>query len=321
MSARTPAFSVLSGGVGGARLVLGLRDCLPAGALQVIVNTGDDFEHLGLPVCPDIDTVLYTLAGEANPETGWGRREESWHFMTAFEQLGGETWFRLGDRDLAMHIRRREMLDRGATLSATTAALAGALGIDTPVHPMSDQRVRTRIATHDGELDFQDYFVRRRAEPVATAIRYAGAASAAPAPGALAAITQPGLAGIIISPSNPWLSIDPMLAIEPLKSTILKSRAPVVAVSPIIAGRALKGPAAKLMEELGTLAGVVGIAEHYRGIIDGLVIDTQDAHHRDAIAKMGIQVAVTDTIMKDLQSKIRLAEFVTGFTRALGGAA
>ncbi len=313
-------FAVLSGGVGGAKLVLGLAQILPARNLQVIANTGDDFDHLGLPVSPDIDTLIYTLAGLANPDTGWGRHDESWNFMAALSELGGADWFRLGDRDLAMHVRRRDLLAGGHSLSAATRELARGLGVQTAILPMSDAPVRTHIDTADGELGFQDYFVRLRAQPVAQAIRYRGADKANAATDALTALQRPGLTGIIISPSNPWLSIAPILAVTGIESALSDCPVPVTAVSPIVAGKAIKGPTAKLMQELGITAGVVGIAEYYKNIIDGLVIDTQDAEHRTTIERMGISVAMTDTIMNDLTDKTRLAEFVAGFTAELRAA-
>ncbi len=311
-------FTVLSGGVGGAKLVLGLRDILGADALQVVVNTGDDFEHIGLPVCPDIDTLIYTLADQANPETGWGRRDESWHFMDALAALGGDTWFRLGDRDLGTHVRRRELLQNGVTLSAATLQIARVMGVSTPIYPMSDAPVQTLIATATGEISFQDYFVRLHAQPAITGIRYRSESSAAPGPGALQALAADDLTGIIIAPSNPWLSIAPILSVAELKSSILCNKAPVIAVSPIVDGQAIKGPTAKLMDELGIGASVVGIAEYYRNLIDGLVIDQKDKQHRAIIEGMGIQVAVTNTIMNDLQDKTRLAQFVCDFAMTLG---
>ncbi|MBT8423031.1 MAG: 2-phospho-L-lactate transferase [Gammaproteobacteria bacterium] len=314
-------YTVLSGGVGGAKLVLGLQEVLRNEQLDVIANTGDDFRHLGLTICPDIDTLLYTLSGNANPETGWGRRDERWVFMETLEQLGGETWFRLGDRDLATHITRQALLDSGLTLSEVTRQLATALRVDTRIHPMSDDPLRTRVVTADGELEFQDYFVRQRAEPVATGIHFAGADGAAMAPGAAAALTSADNAAIIISPSNPWLSIAPILAVPGLQSTLLNSSAPTIAVSPVVAGKAIKGPTAKLMRELGVRDGVLGIAEHYAGIIDALIIDRQDAEYEEAIKALGLRVGITDTVMKDLSDKTALAQFVIEFAATVAGRA
>lgn len=317
MNRKHQKFVALSGGVGGAKLVLGLANVLLPEQLQVVANTGDDFDHLGLRICPDIDTLIYTLAELANPETGWGRNHESWDYMDALAALGGETWFQLGDRDLEMHIRRHELLTAGLTLSETTRRLATESGVSIAIHPMSDQPAATRIATADTELSFQDYFVRQRAQPVATAVHCAGE-NVAPGKGALEGLTDANLTGIIICPSNPWLSVAPILSVTGLRSSILKNKAPVTAVSPIVAGKAIKGPTAKLMNELGISTGVTGIAEYYRDIVDGLVIDQQDAHCKAAIEGMGIQVAVTDTIMNDLADKKRLARFVIDFSLTLG---
>lgn len=308
------SYAVLSGGVGGAKLVAGMAATLAAEQLEVIANTGDDFQHLGFTICPDIDTLLYTLSGQANPATGWGIADESWQFMDALEKLGGETWFRLGDRDLATHILRRELLTKGMPLDEVTACLAESMGISVTLHPMSNDPVRTHIETTDELLEFQDYFVRRQAKPVATAIHCTGGDAAAAAAGALRAFNAENLQAIIISPSNPWLSIAPIMSVSGIKSSILKSRVPVVAVSPVVAGKAIKGPTAKLMKELGLEPGVVAIAEHYCDLIDGLVIDEQDAQHKSAIEQLGIKVGITNTIMNNLQDKQNLACFVTDFS-------
>lgn len=316
---REPSVVALSGGVGGAKLVLGLQQLLGEN-LQAIVNTGDDFEHLGLPICPDIDTLLYTLSGNANTETGWGRRDETWSFMDALGALGGPTWFRLGDRDLATHARRRELLDSGLSLTGVTDALRRSLSIEVPILPMSDTAVRTHIATAAGELEFQDYFVRQQARPVATGIRYAGAASAAAAPAALAALASPALQVIIITPSNPWLSIAPILSLPELRATIVARQAPVVGVSPIIGGKAVKGPAAKLMSELGLTPSAVNVARYYGELLDGFVIDTEDADQQGAIEALGIAVTVTNTRMHTLDDKTQLANTVLDLARQLRAA-
>lgn len=312
-----PSYAVLSGGIGGAKLVLGLQQVLAAGQLQVIANTGDDFEHLGLPICPDIDTLIYSLAGVANPETGWGLRNESWQFMAALEALGGATWFRLGDRDLATHIRRRELLQRGRTLSEATTALRLALNVAVPIWPMSDAPVRTLVETTGGPLEFQDYFVRQQAQPVARGFHYSGSESARASGGALSALKAAGLAAIILTPSNPWLSIAPILSIADIQATITANAAPVIAVSPIVNGAAIKGPTAKLMRELGIEPSVDSIAMHYRDILDGLVIDTQDRARQDAIEAMGIRVYVTNTVMQSLADKAALAQHVVDFAAQL----
>ena len=313
MSDTPSTYTVLSGGVGGAKLVLGLHEQLEPGQLQVIANTGDDFEHLGLTICPDIDTLIYTLSGQANPETGWGVRDESWQFMDSLEALGGATWFRLGDRDLATHIRRREFLTAGLSLTDTTAQLCDALSLHTPIWPMSDEPVRTRILTETGPLPFQDYFVRLQAQPVATGFDYARADTAQASSGALQALTDATLGGIFVAPSNPWLSIDPILSLSEIKSAIINAAAPVIGISPIVGGRAIKGPTAKLMAETGINPSALSIAEHYRDILDGLIIDEQDMAEAGAIEALGLQVEVAQTVMNNKQDKIDLAAIALKF--------
>ena len=249
-------YVALSGGVGGAKLSLGLAQLLGE-RLTVIVNTGDDFEHLGLHISPDVDTALYTLAGVVNPETGWGRRDETWTFMAALQQLGGPGWFKLGDADLATHIERTRRLRSGETLTSITAHLAQSFGVKSRILPMCDEALRTVVETDQGPLAFQDYFVREQCRPTVRAIRFDGAQAAKPSPQVRAALADPALAGIIICPSNPWLSVDPILAVPGLREAIRASGAPVIAVSPIIAGKAVKGPTAKIMRELNLEPGAV----------------------------------------------------------------
>jgi LPPG:FO 2-phospho-L-lactate transferase len=294
----------LSGGIGGAKLALGLARVLAPGALTVIANTGDDFEHFGLPISPDIDTLLYTLADLADPQQGWGRRDETWSFMETLRQLGGETWFALGDRDLALHAERSRRLAAGATLTEVTDQLRRSLGIATRILPMSDAPVRTRLRTDSGWLDFQDYFVRQRCEPVVREIRYAGAEAAAPSPAALAALADPALRAIVICPSNPLLSVGPMLAIPALRSAIVRCRAPVIAVSPLIGGRAVKGPTAKLMQELGLAVDAAEVARGYADLIDVFVADVADA---GIAVPDGITLVTTPTLMSTLADRERLA--------------
>ncbi|HUG99973.1 MAG TPA: 2-phospho-L-lactate transferase [Gammaproteobacteria bacterium] len=300
----TGAVVVLSGGVGGAKFVLGLSRVLDPAQLTVIANTGDDFEHLGLAISPDIDTILYTLAGLLDPERGWGRRDETWIFMEALERLGGETWFRLGDGDLALHVERTRRLAGGATLSDVTAHLACRLGVGPRVLPMSDDPVRTRLRTPDGWLDFQDYFVRCRCEPPVHEIRYDGADTAAPTAAVLAALSDPRLRAIIIGPSNPLLSIGPILAIPGIRAALANQSAPVVAVSPIIAGQAIKGPAAKMMRELGLLSSAEGVARGYEDLIDAFVVDPVDAK---ATFPSAIRVLAAPALMKTIGDRERLA--------------
>jgi LPPG:FO 2-phospho-L-lactate transferase len=304
---------VLSGGIGGAKLALGLDRLLAPGALTIIANTGDDFEHLGLAISPDLDTLLYTLADLVNPDTGWGRRDETWSFMEELTRLGGETWFRLGDRDLAVHIERTRRLAAGESLSSITADLARRLGIRSQLLPMSDAPVRTRVRTAGDTLGFQEYFVRDQARPISTGFEYAGADSARPPAAALEALVDPALVAILIAPSNPWLSIGPMLAIPALRQALLASPAPVVAVSPIVAGAAVKGPTAKIMRELGLPASAEAVALHYRELLDGFILDASDRGAAAAIEPMGMAAAATNTVMRTLDEKTALARFALEF--------
>jgi len=313
MSAQVVA---LCGGIGGAKLALGLYRVLPPHALTVIVNTGDDFEHLGLSICPDLDTTLYTLAGLANPELGWGRRDETWTFMRVLESLGGESWFRLGDGDLALHLERTRRLRSGETLSAILADLAERFAVTASVVPMSDEPVRTRIDTPQGELAFQDYFVRRRCAPRVTRIRYENAARARPAAAALSALTAPALTCVVICPSNPHLSIDPLLAIPGLRAQLAAVSVPVIAVTPLVGGAAIKGPTAKIMRELGLPLTPLAVAEHYGELLDGFVLDEVD---RGNAADFACAVQVCDTVMVSLEDRERLAREVLAFAGRLRG--
>ena len=304
----------LSGGIGGSKLALGLARVLSPGSLTVVANTGDDFEHLGLHISPDIDTVTYTLAGVQNPETGWGRAEETWSFMAALGELGGEMWFQLGDRDLAVHVERTRRLRAGEPLSAITADIARAFGVDSIIVPMTDGRVRTRVITRDGPLDFQRYFVERRCEPRVTGFVFDGAAEARPHPDILAAIGNPQLRAIVVCPSNPYISVDPILALPGMRAAIASSHAPVIAVSPIIGNEAVKGPTAKMMAELGRSVDVLTVAEHYAGMLDGYVIDTVDAAHASSL---DIPVVACPTLMRSLADRENLAKAVLAFADRL----
>jgi LPPG:FO 2-phospho-L-lactate transferase len=308
----------LCGGIGGAKLALGLYHILEPGQLIVAVNTGDDFDHLGLKISPDVDTVLYTLGGVADPERGWGRADESWHFMAALRELGGEDWFQLGDRDLAIHIERTSFLGQGKTLAAFIAHVADRLGITATILPMTNDRVRTIVETEEGDLPFQRYFVERRSTPVVRALRFDGAERARPAAGLLEAISDPALRAIVICPSNPYLSIDPILAVAGLRVALSRAVAPVIAVSPIIGGRAIKGPTVKIMAELGIGATTQSIAAHYAGIIDGLVIDDSDAGEA---AGIDLPVLVARTLMQTLADRKRLAGEVVAFARTIASTA
>jgi LPPG:FO 2-phospho-L-lactate transferase len=299
----------LSGGVGGAKLLLGLAQILGS-RLTVIVNIGDDFEHLGLHISPDFDTALYTLAGVVNPDTGWGRRVETWTFMEAIADLGGPTWFKLGDADLAMHVERTRRLRAGERLTEFCAHACRRFGIAASIVPASDDRVRTVVETDRGTLAFQEYFVREQCQPAVSAIHFEGAEDARPSAAALAALADPDLGGIIICPSNPYLSIDPLLAIPRLWAAIRASGAPVIAVTPIIAGKAVKGPLAKIMRELDVTPTAVSIARHYAGLIDGFVLDVSDAEQERDLT---VSALVVNTLMRTLDHKIALARACLDF--------
>lgn len=303
----------LCGGVGGAKLAHGLQACIGE-ALTVVVNTGDDFEPFGLHVSPDIDTVVYTLAGLADAVRGWGRADESWNFMQAMAAIGGETWFALGDRDLAMHVERTRRLRSGESLAAITADLARKLGVQSRVVPMSDDAVRTMVGTRAGDLPFQHYFVRERCEPAITGVRFEGCERARPSAGFIEALDDPALCAIVFCPSNPYLSIDPMLAVPGVRQRLERRRVPAVAVSPVIGGAAVKGPTAKIMRELGVEVTSRSIADHYVGLIDGLVIDEADA--ADA-ASLPLAATVTGTLMRSDDDRRRLAAFAVDFASQL----
>ena len=308
----------LCGGVGGAKLALGLYKTLARHELIVAVNTGDDFEHLGLHVSPDLDTVLYTLAGLADLERGWGRANESWHFMEALRGLGGEDWFQLGDRDLAMHVERTRFLRSGRTLTEFAAHAARAFGIAATILPMTDDRVRTIVETDEGDLEFQRYFVERRCAPAVRALRFGNAECARPGSGLLEILARRDLRAIVICPSNPFLSIDPILALPDVRTAIARATAPVVAVSPIIGGQAVKGPTVKIMAELGIPATSTAIAAHYRGLIHGLVIDDGD---RGDLAALDMPAIAARTMMRDVADRIRLAEDVLEFAAQVAAVA
>jgi len=301
----------LSGGVGGARLAKGLADVLAPGALTIAVNVADDFLHLGLAISPDLDTVMYTLADIVNAETGWGRKDESWAFMGALAQFGGANWFRLGDTDLAVHVERTRRLALGESLSAITASFCRKLGIASEVLAVSDDKVATMVATPGGELAFQDYFVRHRCAPEALGFRFVGAEGARLNPRLIAALDDPMLEAVIIGPSNPFVSIGPMLAIPGLSDRLIRCQAPVIAVSPIIGGQAVKGPAAKMMREQGIEPSPRAIAAEYGALLDGLVIDEVD--RAEAARIEGPRIRVTDTLMRGAEEQRLLARDVLAF--------
>jgi LPPG:FO 2-phospho-L-lactate transferase len=294
----------LAGGVGGAKLVDGLAQLLMPEELTIIVNTGDDFNHLGLTICPDVDTVCYTLAGLSNPETGWGQLDESFYVLENIQKLGGPGWFRIGDKDFATHLARTHLLGAGQTLSQVTRFFCQAWGIRHLVLPMSDQPVHTMVNTVDqGELTFQEYFVHQKCEPRVRGFRFSGIESAVPAPGALEAIEKAD--AIVICPSNPWVSIDPILALNGLRGAI--PRKAVLAVSPIIGGRTVKGPAAKMYHELGIRPSALAVAKHYAGLLTGFIIDNTDS---DLASGFSIPIFITQTLMNNRNDRRNLAQDV-----------
>ncbi|NUQ85718.1 MAG: 2-phospho-L-lactate transferase [Anaerolineales bacterium] len=301
----------LAGGVGGAKLAHGLAQILEPGELTTIVNTGDDFEHLGFYICPDLDTVCYTLAGLANPETGWGRSDETWNVMENLEKLGGPSWFRLGDQDMATHLERTRRLRVGEPLSQITKAFCEAWGVKHAVLPMSDSPVRTMVNADDGELAFQEYFVHRRCEPRVKGFRFDGVEGAEPAPGVKEALDLADT--VIICPSNPWVSIDPILEILRPPFAQFDGAKSVIAVSPIIGGQTVKGPAAKMYRELGIEPSAFAVANHYRGLLSGFVFDRRDAQLVENIKGLNMRAYVTNTLMECLDDRKQLAMEVLNF--------
>jgi LPPG:FO 2-phospho-L-lactate transferase len=304
----------LCGGVGGAKLAQGFSMALQPEDLSIIVNTGDDFQHLGLHIAPDLDSVMYALAELSDPVRGWGRRDETWTFMQALKALGGENWFQLGDGDLATHVERSWRLARGATLSEVTAHLCRALGIGPRVLPMSDDAVRTRVRTAEGWLDFQEYFVHQQCRPAVREFVFAGAESARTQPDALAALERRDLRAIVICPSNPFVSVEPILAVPGIHAAIRQSDAPVVAVTPIIGGKAIKGPAAKMLAEFGLEVSGAAVARRYAGIIDGFVIDETDPIPEPL---PGVTFFSAATLMNSADDRLRLAQAVLQAADAL----
>jgi LPPG:FO 2-phospho-L-lactate transferase len=308
-------FVALAGGVGGAKLAHGLAQILPPENLTIIVNTGDDFEHLGLYISPDLDTVCYTLAGLANPDTGWGRVNETWNALANLKRLSAPDWFSLGDSDLATHIERTRRLKEGQSLSQITRDFCKAWGVRHTVLPMSDQPVRTIVETDEGDLPFQEYFVHRGCQPRVKGFRFDGLDSAAPAAGTREAIQSAD--AVILCPSNPWVSIDPILKVIPLTPSPLSQwergwgeGKPIVAVSPIIGGKTIKGPAAKMFAELGIEPSALAVANHYENFLTGIVVDSVDS---ELAKRIKIQTLVTNTIMKSNADRARLAEDVLQF--------
>ena len=305
-------YLAITGGVGGAKLGLGLAKILTGSELTFVVNTGDDFEHLGWHISPDIDTLTYTLSGLANPVLGWGREDETWSFMETLEEFGGESWFRLGDRDLVLHTLRTDMLRNGATLTQATAHITTQLGIENRIYPMSDQPVRTMVNTLEGPLAFQHYFVRDRCRPSVTGFEFAGITQAELNPKLEGLLDS--LDAIIICPSNPFVSVDPLLKIPGVRQALKASPAPVIAVSPIVGGKAIKGPTAKMMRELNVPATAAEVAAHYGDLLDGFVLDQQDA----ALHKtLSMPTVVAQTVMVSLQDRIDLARTTLEFAHSV----
>lgn len=308
----------LAGGVGGAKLAAGLSH-LCGERLLVLVNTADDFEHLGLHISPDLDTIMYTLAGVANKTQGWGLEGETWNFMDQFHRLGGPTWFRLGDRDLATHAFRTINLAEGLSLSHVTRELCRKYGVKSKVFPMSDDPVRTIVHSGDLAIAFQEYFVRLACEPVVDRLEYRGASSAR-LNEEVRGVGASELEAVVICPSNPYLSVDPILALPGFKEWIATLAVPIVAVSPIVAGMAIKGPAAKIMRELGHEPSALTVAQHYAGFIDGLLIDETDAKLQQEIEALGINVRIANTIMRSEDDRIALAEAALQYAREVKSA-
>ena len=312
-------YLAITGGVGGAKLALGLTKILSESEVAFLVNTGDDFEHMGLAISPDLDTLMYTLSGLSNVELGWGRGGETWRCLDAYKKLGGDSWFSLGDEDLAVHLRRTEMLKLGSSLSEVTADLFGHLGVHYSCWPMSDKPVRTQIETEAGRLEFQHYFVRDRCEHVVKSIHFVSSSVAYPTHDLLRYLEDPDLCGIIVCPSNPFLSVDPILSVRGLKEALIGSKIPIVAISPLINGQAVKGPTAKIMKELRLVLSPVSVAAHYKDFINGFILDETDAGHAAEITKSGISVVTAQTLMASLDDRINLAQTAVNLCDKLRG--
>ncbi len=306
--------AVLAGGVGGARFVQALTEVVPPSDVTVIANVGDDLEVHGLHVSPDLDTLLYTLAGLGDEERGWGRADETWNARETIERLGGETWFQLGDRDLGLHLVRTEALRRGEPLSGVTERIARAVGLELALLPATDDRLRTRIRTPSGEFEFQEWFVARGHTDRVDEVVYDGAAEATPAPGVLEALEGAEL--IALAPSNPFVSIGPILAVDEIRAAVERRRERVVAVSPLIGGRAVKGPAEAMFQSLAGGTGAAQVTDCYKGLIGALVIDEADADDAAAVAERGVRPLVTRTLMSEPEARQALIETVLGLVPA-----
>ena len=306
----------LAGGVGGAKLAVGLQEVLPAGDLTVVVNTADDFDLWGLRICPDLDTVMYTLAGVSNPETGWGLAGESFEALNMLARYGEDAWFKLGDRDLATHVLRTARLRAGESLTAVTASLSLSLGAGAVVLPMSDEKVSTVLKTPAGLLEFQEYFVRRRQRDEVLGVELRGIEQARPTESVLDAVASSEV--IVVCPSNPVVSIGPILALPGMRDALASASAPKMAVSPIVGGRALKGPADRMLASLGHESSAAGVAAIYEGLVDGMIVDRVDEGERAVIEALGMDVLATEAVMRGPEDRARLAEEVVGFGAGLG---
>ncbi|HEX5732193.1 MAG TPA: 2-phospho-L-lactate transferase [Blastocatellia bacterium] len=300
--------TALAGGIGASKFLLGLSRVMPPESITVIANTGDDIEMFGLRVCPDIDTVIYTLAGAINEQTGWGIKQDTFESLKWIARYTDAAWFNLGDRDLATHIYRTHALAEGRTLTEVTAHISRALGVASSILPMTDSYTPTRVLTDEGEMHFQEYFVRRRCEPQVRKISFQNIERALPAAGVESAILDAD--AVIICPSNPFISIGPILAVPGIRERLQQTRADVIAITPIIAGRALKGPAAEMLRDLGHEVSALGVARVYRDIADVFVLDETDNELRAAIEALGLRVMITNTVMSTLEEKERLAKEV-----------
>ncbi len=317
-SMRKDRLCVLSGGVGGAKLALGLSKVLCAEDFLIIANTGDDFRHFGLQISPDIDTIIYTLAGLVDSDRGWGLKNETWNFLESMKYLGAEGWFNLGDKDLATHFERTRRIDEGESLSDITRTISMLFEVDNLIVPMTDSPVQTIVDTQDGPLPFQHYFVRDRSSPIVTGFRFEGIEMAKPSPGILEFL-KGNRSSVLIAPSNPFVSIDPILKVPGLRKLLKSVPSNRVAVSPIVNGSAIKGPAAKMMTELGIPSTSVGVANYYKEFVDGFVIDETDTGHVQEIEDLGLSVLVTKTIMNTLEDKTILAQECLDFIDSLSG--
>lgn len=310
-------YLALSGGVGGAKLAVGLAHLLAPEQLTIVCNTGDDFDHYGLRICPDLDSVMYALAGRNNEQQGWGLADESWCVLDQLDAIGGETWFKLGDLDIATHLLRSESLRRGESLSAATKKLCEGFGIKHRLVPMSDDAVATIVETEAGDLSFQHYFVREQCKPAVRGFYFEGIERAVPHSELLQPLLEDDVDAVIICPSNPFVSVDPILQLPGVREALKNTSVPVIAVSPIVGGNAIKGPAAKMLREMNYPSSAFAVANYYRDILDGFVIDHADVDHIAAISELDIAVHATASVMKTFDDRVQLAQAVLQFASAL----